>query len=131
MSLPATTVPAISDAVAAPPNEPPTVRVTVFIPVATPVSAGPTFSMIRFAIAANASPTPLPSRAPATNTSHFWSCANAITRNDSNASAAPVSSGGFEPNRFSSRPVCEPTMSIAVVEGSMNRPAPVTDASNP
>ena len=45
---------------------PPTVRVTVFIPVATPVCSGPTFSMIRFAIAANASPMPLPSSAAAT-----------------------------------------------------------------
>src|SRR2546421_12885376 len=50
----------MSDAVAAPPNAPPTVRVTVFMPVATPVCSGPTFSMIRFAIAAKARPMPAP-----------------------------------------------------------------------
>jgi hypothetical protein len=35
---------------------------------------------------------------------------------------------GFDPKRFSSRPVCAPATSIASVEGSRNSPAPVTDA---
>ena len=40
-------------------------------------------------------------------------------------------SGGFEPKSFSRRPVWEPTISIASVEGTMKRPAWVTDAPKP
>jgi len=49
-----------------PPKAPPTVRVIVLTPVATPVWSGGTASTIRLAIAANASPMPMPSRAAAT-----------------------------------------------------------------
>jgi len=56
------TVEARIEATAAPPSAPPIVRVTVFMPVAMPVSVGPTFSMIRLTIAANARPIPAPSR---------------------------------------------------------------------
>ena len=42
------------------PTEPPTVRITVFMPVATPVCSGRTASTMRFAREANASPMPAP-----------------------------------------------------------------------
>src|SRR3954469_1212641 len=61
----ASTLEARIEATAAPPNAPPTVRVTAFMPVATPVCAGLTFSMIRLTIAANARPMPAPSSSAA------------------------------------------------------------------
>ena len=47
------------------------------------------------------------------------------------ANSPPASSGGFEPKRFSSRPVWEPTISITSVVGTRNRPAWVTELPNP
>ncbi len=48
------------------PNAPPTVRMTVLIPVAIPTSLRGTASTIRFAIAENANVIPAPSRIPPT-----------------------------------------------------------------
>ena len=50
---------------AAAPNEPPTVRITVLMPVAIPTSPCGTASTIRFALAANANVIPAPIRMPA------------------------------------------------------------------
>jgi hypothetical protein len=55
-----------SVAASCPPKAPPSVRVTAFIPVATPVCAGLTFCTIRFAIAEKERPMPMPSRPAAT-----------------------------------------------------------------
>ena len=48
------------------PIAPPIVRTIVFMPVATPVCPGGTASTIRFAIDANAKPTPTPTSIEAT-----------------------------------------------------------------
>ena len=46
-----------------PPSAPPSVRITVFIPVATPVCSGGTAWTMRLPSAAKASPMPMPSSA--------------------------------------------------------------------
>ena len=61
-----TTVPAITLAPIWLPTEPPSERITVFMPVATPVWSGRTASTIRFASEANASPMPIPRMPEAT-----------------------------------------------------------------
>ena len=57
---------ASSVAATCPPKAPPRVRVTAFIPVATPVCSCRTFCTIRFAIAEKERPMPMPSRPAAT-----------------------------------------------------------------
>jgi hypothetical protein len=61
-----TTVPAMTLAPIVEPTEPPMLRMTVFMPVATPVWSGRTASTMRFASEANASPIPIPSSAEPT-----------------------------------------------------------------
>ena len=56
----ATTVPAIRLAPIWPPTEPPRVRITVFMPVATPVCSGRTAATIRFASDEKARAMPAP-----------------------------------------------------------------------
>ena len=58
-----TTVPVMRLAPICDPTEPPTVRITVFMPVATPVCSGVTTSTMRLASAAKARPMPAPSSA--------------------------------------------------------------------
>src|SRR5205807_7004225 len=57
---------ASSVAASCPPKAPPRVRVTAFIPVATPVCSWRTFCTIRLAIAEKERPMPMPSRPAAT-----------------------------------------------------------------
>src|SRR6185295_12030378 len=59
------------------------------------------------------------------------SWAKASTANDAAVTIAPTVSNGLDPNRASSRPANDPASSIITVEGTMKRPAEVTDAPKP
>src|SRR6185437_4030505 len=59
------------------------------------------------------------------------SWAKASTANDAAVTIAPTVSNGLDPNRASSRPANDPASSIITVEGTMKRPAAVTDAPKP
>ena len=80
-----------------PPMTPPIIRTTVFIPAATPISRGSTLSAISPAIAANAAPTPSPSRALASRTvpGSSWLVANRTAA--TLTISIPTASGHFEP----------------------------------
>ena len=88
--------------------------------------------MIRFGIAANARPMPLPSSAGGDVDLPALAAREGKHGERREAQGPPpASSSGFEPKSFSSRPVCEPKTSIATVVGTRNSPACVTDAPKP
>ena len=97
----------IAVAIAAP-NEPPTVRMTVLMPVAMPTSDCGTAATMRFAIAAKANEMPAPSSAPAARISTSRSCAAARTTKEAEVSPAPVASTARKPIRVPSTPASAP-----------------------
>ena len=72
-----------------PPSAPPSVRITVFMPLATPVWVRGTAWTIRLPSAANASPIPIPSSAAVINISYGWRWASPAYANDNPVTAAP------------------------------------------
>ena len=114
-----------------PPKAPPTVRMIVFMPVASPVWCWGTASTIRFAIEANDRPMPRPSSVTARSTCHSCECATAKSRKESPAKPVPRSRGSFEPRRPDSQPAIGPATSMTAAEGSRKRPAPVVSTAKP
>ena len=111
---------------AAAPNEPPTVRMTVLIPVAMPTSDWETASTIRFAIAANANVMPAPSSTPPRTSSHGCAWANVLIRNDAVIITAPRLSSARKPTRAAIRVAGAPASSCASAVGISSSPASVT-----
>ena len=101
-----------------PPTTAPTIRTTVFIPVATPISRASTFAAIRETIAAKAAPTPIPSRPLASTTCQGSSWANASRSAAPATTAMPPASGHLGPKRRPSCPAAGPEKSIATELGS-------------
>jgi hypothetical protein len=113
------------------PNDPPTVRMTVLMPVAIPTSDCGTAATMRFAIAANAKEMPAPRSAPAARISIAWACATARTTNDADVSPAPVARTARKPIRVPRRPASAPVASWASAAGSRSSPATVTEEPKP
>ena len=78
------------------PKAPPTVRMIVLMPVATPTSDCGTAPTIRFAIEAKANEIPLPSSAADTMNCHGWECSNARKTNAIVANAGAGRERGAE-----------------------------------
>jgi hypothetical protein len=112
------------------PSAPPSVRMIVLIPVATPTSSRGTDSTTMFAIDANAKPMPRPISAPPTRISQMLPCAAAKPTNASERTAEPSTSGSRDEVR-ARRPASGPANSITAVLGSNIAPAPVTVAPKP
>lgn len=104
---------------------------TVFMPVATPVSVGATASTTQLAIAANANPIPSPMTAVPTRNCHSCACSRASQAKASAEMTAPSSSGRRDPYRPPIQPLTGPATSMTVVEGSMKRPASIVEALKP
>src|SRR5437867_5468021 len=108
---------------------PPIARITVFIPDATPVSSGRTFSAISVAIAANAKPMPMPSTAWLTQICQGRSWNAASPDAEAATSASPIASGHLKPIRLPRRPATGPANSSITERGGVpqdpaRRPAP-------
>ena len=116
---------------AAAPNEPPTVRITVLMPVAIPTSDCATASTIRFAIAANANVMPAPSRMPPSTSSHGCAWANVLIRNEAVIITAPRLSSARKPIRPAIRVAGGPANSCASAVGISSSPASVTVKPKP
>ena len=87
-----------------PPSAPPSVRITVFMPVATPVCVLDTDWMIRLPSAANASPIPTPSSPAAIRNSIGWLLSTDSSANEAVVNAVPESSAARDPKRAETRP---------------------------
>ncbi len=120
----------IAVAIAAP-NEPPTVRVTVLMPDATPTSRWSTELMTRLAIEASDNVRPVPNRAPETTKCQGLECTRAIPVKATAAIRAPVARTTREPKRASSLPTYVPATSWATATGTSRRPATVTEEPKP
>src|SRR5581483_3984591 len=118
-------------AVSWPPSAPPTVRMTVFIPLATPVWCSSTACTTMFPSAANARPIPTPRSAELTRKSYTWPCCTASSPNETAVTADPATRAGFEPKRAAIRPAADPTTNIPPVEGRRYSAEPRTEAPNP
>ena len=101
-----------------PPMTDPTIRTTVFMPVAIPISRASTLSAIRATIVAKAAPTPRPSSALESTTCQGSSWANASRRAANATIVIPAASGHFGPTRRPTSPATGPEKSIASELGS-------------
>ena len=79
------------------PMTPPTVRTTVFMPVATPVSVGRTLSTISLGMTANANPMPTPQKMNAMAGCQGSACQVAMPAEPSATRSIPVTSGTRSP----------------------------------
>ena len=95
-------------AASCPPSAPPRVRITVFMPVATPVWLDGTAWTMRLPSAANARPMPIPSSDAEISMSYGWPWATASQPNATPVIALPAISAVFDPNRWASRPANGP-----------------------
>src|SRR5215207_10017320 len=101
-----------------PPMTPPIVRMTVFIPVATPVSVGRTAVTMMFAIAAKVIGMPRPKTSIAATTCHGSSCHSASIMRPIVASVIPMLSGHFDPQRRPITPARGPIRKPARAAGT-------------
>ena len=130
--LEAPIVSAVSSAVTtAAPNAPPTVRMIVLIPVATPTSLGSTRLTMRFAIDANPKEMPTPRmRFDAMNCA-VVSCASARIANEIALATVPAARTARKPMRLPSRPASGPQTSITNDAGAISSPDCSTVMPNP
>jgi hypothetical protein len=91
---------------------------TVFIPVATPVSVGRTASVIRVAMAAKAKPTPTPSTGMDARICHGLSCHSVSDPAEIDTSSMPAASGHLNPTFRPISPASGPAKSKANELGS-------------
>src|SRR5215471_4384387 len=125
---PSTVLAATNVAASWPPSAPPSVRSTVFIPVATPVCWAGTAWTIRLPSAANASPIPTPSSAELSSMSYGCRLAAASQPQATALTAAPAISASRELKRRSTRPATEPSTPMPSAHGSRYRPPATTEA---
>jgi hypothetical protein len=100
-------------------------------PVASPVWCGGTASMIRFGIAANASPMPLHMTTLKAITSTWLPCASASSARPSAVRKPPSASGTLLPTRPPRIPEIGPSASIARQPGTSSNPARVASTPKP
>ena len=106
------------------PNEPPTVRMTVLMPVAMPTSDCGTASTIRFAIAANANVMPAPSSMPRDDELPRVLVGEGVDQERAPRSApAPIASTARKPIRAPSRAAERAGGSWASAVGISSSPA--------
>ena len=91
---------------------------TVFIPVATPVSVGRTASVMSVAMAAKAKPTPMPSTGMEARICHGLSCQPASEAADIDTSSMPAASGHLKPIRRPISPASGPAKSRVIELGN-------------
>ena len=113
------------------PKAPPTVRMTVLMPVAIPTWDCGTAPTIRLAIDAKANEMPAPSSTPAITKSHSCPCCGVSTTNAAVAKPAPIASVVRKPIVAPRRPASGPATSCATAAGKSSSPASVTDAPKP
>ena len=100
-------------------------------PVAWPVSSGGTASMIRFGIAAKASPMPIDITRFQATIRPWLPWASAIISRPKEVIAPPRASGRRLPWRVPSTPESGPATSMTSAPGSISRPAPVAVRPKP
>src|SRR5581483_6741432 len=131
VGLPLLTWSARNVATSWPPSAPPTVRMTVFMPLATPVSWSDTAWMTMFPSAANARPIPMPRSAALISMSYGWPCATASQPNATPVTADPATSAAFDPKRAAMRPAKKPTTNMPTVDGRRYSAETTIDAPKP
>ena len=114
-----------------PPRAPPALRTTVFTAVADPVRAAGTAETTWFGSATRQSQNPTPRTEVAAYTCHGASCQRARLTKPAAQLSMPAISCARRLNQRCSRPENGPRSSCTAAVGSMNRPAPVTDAPKP
>ena len=113
------------------PTTPPTVRTTVFMPVATPVSVRSTASTISLGMAANAKAMPQAGTMKASDTCQGSSCHIASAAQPSATMSIPATSGRRDPKRRPISPAAGPAISIESEAGRIHSPATVTVVPKP
>ena len=119
---PRITSPATKVAAICPPSAPPSVRSTVFIPLATPVWSRGTACTIRLPSAEKASPIPTPSSAELTSMPYGWRLVSVSQMQASAPMIDPVISAHRELNRRSTRPASEPSTPMPTAHGQQVHP---------
>jgi hypothetical protein len=115
---PGVSVVASPEAATCVPIAPPSVRMRMLTPVATPVWPEPTFSITRLTIEANAKPVPAPSAVDATMICHGWSCWSSSQTKPAVLIAQPITSGRRDTKSADSRSLIELATATANVHGT-------------